>query len=383
MKQRFSRCWSLLTFVVLLFVSACSHAAQTPGRDYAELGIAGEKSRHGIYDPSLEYAGHQGWLAYSRIAMPQVSTGLAKTADQGASWIFVEEVNPSFQGTISAQGRQVKGVWRNEVASLVHDPDDPGREWKLFWNKYFTAEPFQDKDKRYDHGWIGYRFASRPEGPWSEESKLFAAGKFLAADHQVAVDLNRLHPDLAEFLVFTEPGAFYRDGVLYLSLEGSRNPAGLGDWESRKIFLLASRDHGRSWQYVGPLTGYQEARQLGYVTFTASTLFAVKDETFLMVTPSGALNKSHKHADGMYVFKFADLEKGRLTRDANGDLVVHDYIEPLAEVSRRAGQGDYDEHNIRGGIVMGQINVPNALTMLLKQGDVVIFRLFNMRQSIR
>ncbi len=88
---------SLLLPLVLALAAA---AAALP---LADVTVAGEKGNGGIYDPSVEYAsvGGTGWLAYSAVSGPElpfgpnVQTHLAKSQDGGASWSFVQPINPS------------------------------------------------------------------------------------------------------------------------------------------------------------------------------------------------------------------------------------------------------------------------------------------------
>jgi len=351
-------------------------------KSYAAVEIAQGNSKHGIYDPSIEYDNNTGWMTYSSIEMPKVSTYLAKSSDHGTKWNYVKTLNSAVKEKIIYNNKEILGVWRHEVSTLVHDPGDRGKEWKLFWHKYFTKKPYKAKDKLYAYGWIAYKTSTTPQGPWSEETALFGATKFTIKSYGVKIDLNSLHPDLADYLVFTEPAALYFKGLLYLSLEGSKIPRGMGAWKSRKTFLLVSHDHGKSWKYIGPLVDYRDSENLDYVVLTAASMFEEKGKVFLMVTPSGSLKKSHKNADGMFIFEFENIAEGKLKRDKKKHLLLHKFVKASEKEGGHGGQGDYDQYNTNGGIVMGHIKKRNLLKVLMKKEKNKPFNIFSTHQRV-
>jgi hypothetical protein len=343
-----------------------SHS-KTKRQGFSRVEMAKQPAKHGVYDPSVEYDDKGvGWLSYSSIEMPKtVQTDLAKSTNGGRTWEQVTVINPPLEEEIACAGRKQKGVWRNEVSSIVYDRGDPGREWKIFWHKYFASPPYKPKNREFECGWIAYRYASKPEGPWSQEIPLFGAKQgFPPAPFKPRIMLNDLHPDLRNYLVYSEPAALYKDGLLYLSLEGSESRLGMGKWSSRKSFLLVSHDHGKTWKYVGKLLDYKDARKLGYVTLTGESLFIDKGRVYLMSTPAGSLTKSYKDADGLYIFEFEDIKKAKLKRTKSGELVVHKYISPGKEGDIHGGHGDYDEKNKNGRIIMGQVKKPGVFSLL-------------------
>ncbi len=138
---------------------------------YEEIPIAGEDLKNGVFDPSLEYDGRGTlWMAYSRVEVPKkVDTRLAKSTDEGKTWHFIAGVNLATEGSIRTSGGEtVAGVWRHETPTLVRDPSDTARPWKLFWHKYFASAPYDAPQSRMlQYGWIAYREAADPAGPWS------------------------------------------------------------------------------------------------------------------------------------------------------------------------------------------------------------------------
>ncbi len=371
----------------LLFSVACLNGQGSARADKnplpPPLKIQGEEAAHGVYDPSIEYeANGTGWMSYSSVSMPKIETHLARSTDHGGTWRFVQALNTSDDASIAHAGQRIPGVWRHEVSALVYDPQDPGRQWKVFWHRYFTKKPFQGKDKIYAYGWIAHRHAADPGGPWSEEIALFGAGGAPPAPYKAQFDLSSLHRDLQGYRMFTEPGALYKDGVIYLSLDGSRSPSGMGQWKTRKTFLIASKDHGKSWFYVGTLLNYGDSQALGALVLMGSSLFEAKGRVFLMATPSGSRVGKNRHENGAYIFEFADIAQARLKRDRQHRLIPHQYINYTPE-GGRGGQGDYDRQNRDGGIVLGLIRRPRPAAILSKSGDSKVFNLINTGKGIK
>jgi hypothetical protein len=329
--------------------------------DYPELNISGDVVANGIYDPSVEYdsEGTTGWLAYSAVYGnvtpwgPHVATHIARSVDHGATWTFQQVVNPSTVATlILSDGSELQGVWNAEVATLVHDPDDPGREWKIFAHRIFrkSEDGFVGEQNVPAYSWIAMRSAADPAGAWSDEVALMSSGPLPPAPYDgVQIALNSLDPSLAGLLVYSEPGAFYRDGVLYLSLSG------LDGNGSDRIVLFASDDHGASWRFVASPLSNADAPALGYEFFDGSSIAADAGRVFLLVSP-GTASLMH---DGTLVFEFEDLAAGRLVR-TGGVPRVHKHIplQPAFASERGAGQSTYHRNNTAGGLLMPQINLP-------------------------
>jgi len=208
------------------------------------------------------------------------------------------------------------------------------------------------KKRIYNNGFIGYRYASSPGGKWSDEIPLFVQGPFIDQKISGTINLRKLHPDLKKITYFTEPGALEKDGVLYLSLD-ARSTYELKNFKYDRVILLSSKDHGRTWKYLGTLTDHQDATEFGYFTFTGSSLVASKGKHYLMTSPSGSLKPPHQGHVGAYIFEFEDLNSARLKRDRKGKLIIKKHIKPQWN---KGGQAHYDDGNYNGGIVIPQQN---------------------------
>lgn len=325
--------------------------------------IAGETNVNGIYDPSVEYdsAGVVGWLAYSYVYGPlvpwgpNVETHLARSLDHGATWTFEQVVNASLPVTLTLlDGTSVDGVWNYEVATLVHDPDDPGREWKLFAHRIFrkAENNFEGEQNLPAYSWIVFRWAADPAGAWSSEVPLMSSGPLPPAPYDLTqVAINDLDPSLAGLLVYSEPGGFYRDGVLYLSLTG------LVLTGPDRIVLLASDDHGQTWRYVGTPLSNADAASIGYLKFDGSSIVEDAGRVFLLASPQ---SQTVVH-DGTLVFEFTSLGTGELFRDGTGAPSVRKHVPPQPDFlsERGAGQSDYHAGNWSGGLLMPQLNLPD------------------------
>lgn len=321
---------------------------------FEKVVIAGEKVKSGIFDPSVEYGPDGiGWLAYSWVDVPaRVETHLARSTDHGKTWTYVSTLNHSAKGSQVVDGTARHGVWRYETPTLVYDSEDvPARRWKLFVERYLAVPPYKHGDSLHGDGWIEYQYAANPEGPWSKAIRLF--GK---PQSHSRVNVDSLSPDLAGISFYNEMGSVAAGGTLYLSMDASATPSGLGQWKKRKIILISSKDHGATWKYVGTLTDYADASHLGYLVLTASSLVKVGGQYYLFVSPAGAkgLFKRNRGHDGTIVVEFTDLSQARLQRDAQGHMVVLKWIKPDLN---EGGESDYDEQNTAGGIVFPQINL--------------------------
>ncbi len=364
-----------LVFVAMGFSVFTANPVLARGTDYGrfeKINIANEDPRNGFFDISVEYGDNgTGWMAYSRVELPKhVETHIARSTDRGRTWSYAGQVNQSVDGSVIIDGRTHQGVWRYETPTLLFDTEDiPARRWKLFVHRYLTVPPYRKEDRLFENGWIEYKYASTPGGAWSKGIRLFCK-----RENNCRIDLNSLHKDLKSNRMYSEIGSITVDGTIYLSMDVSTSPTGLGQWKHHKIVLVSSQDHGMNWSYVGTLTDYNDADALGYLVLTGSSLVKDDERLFMLVTPSGAkgLFKKKRGHDGTLVLAFDDISRARLKRDAKGKLVVLKTIKPDSR-SHSGGLSDYDERNVYGGVLFSQIN------LYMKPE---IFQIFSTKQRI-
>lgn len=321
---------------------------------FSTISVIGDEVTNGMYDISVEYGDDGiGWIAYSRIRLfANVETRIARSDDRGGSWKFVSLVNESDAGSLTMNGVSVTGTWRNETPSLMFDRhDSPQRRWKLFSQRYLVCPPYPGGESLFTNGWIEYRYAATPNGPWSERIRLFGG-----RENGCILDPRTLSPELAGYLFFNEIGTLCLSSMVFVSLDASPTASGLFDWEHRAIILLVSMDHCRTWSYLGKLTTYTDAAVFGYLAFTGSSLVIEDGKPHILLTPtgnfrSGATNTGH---DGVFVVEFDDILRARLRRDGNGMLAVKKRI-PLAPFAANGGLSDYHEQNMNGGLLFSQI----------------------------
>lgn len=326
----------------------------------------------GQFDPSLEYepGGDVGWMAYTEVDFPYLNTHIAKSEDGGASWDFIAEINRGYAGVITDvydQNRVKQGYWRNEVPSLVHHPADRGREWKLFWHHYFSI----GTDRLFQYGWVGYKYASHPSGPWSEEVPIFGSTDMFPPLelYETEFRLHELDVELASYVVYTEPGALVYNDVLYLCLTAFSTPS---SGRMPDIVLLSFSVETQTWSYLGKLLGPEDASDFGFDTFNAASLTQEQGRLFLLAAGYNVDGTHH----GTYVFEIENVEFAQIKRDGQGDVVPVKYF-PLSKGYINGGHSDYDEHNIQGGLVM-----PQTATEPLDNDFTNFWQLFDTERGI-
>ncbi|MEM1197182.1 MAG: hypothetical protein AAGH57_13850 [Pseudomonadota bacterium] len=361
----------LVLVLALTLVSACGTDERAPDPIATEpvspppseiaydlLVVEGEDAQPNIFDPSLEYAqdASTGWLAYTDVEGgaapigPLHHSNIARSDDGGETWTLVTRANLSERATlIDNHGVAQTGAWAYEVPSLVHVPDDQEAPWKLFTHRYFWTEA----ERLAAYGWIALREAASPSGPWGEEVALFGTNFTPFEPFETRLNIADLDASLSDAVALTEPGTLYRNGVLYLSLSVL-----LPDGPDR-IILLVSVDQGETWRFLATLITRADAQAIGAARYDGSSLTQVGEEVYLLATPE---RNGFIH-DGTHVFRFADIETGRLER-SGARLAVINHIplqtdETMGD-NRGGGQVDYDEANRVGGVLFPQIDTDNA-----------------------
>lgn len=232
----------------------------------------------------------------------------------------------------TADGRTAfrAGVWRVETPSLVYDPQDKGREWKLFAFKYFW-----DREEKYQLGMaqrysmIVYKTSNDPTKGWSEEKWLFsAAPDYPPPPYQelILLHLDKLSPSLQDIFSYARPSVVLKDGVLFMTLSAFDK-----DMKLDRIVMISSSDHGNSWAYAGAPLQKADLAALGsgYMGISGASLFLKGGQLYLAAAFAG--DKTASRAS--FIFAFDDPAQGALKRDpqTGAALVVNRVMPPALD----------------------------------------------------
>lgn len=291
----------------------------------------------GTFDPSpvLVEGGDTGAMSYSAVAsLAAVETRIAVTDDAGATWTWVANANQTSEVSLTlaapipeCPSGTCEGIFTHEVSSLVHDPGDAGREWKLFAHTYVAipgAMPNQ-ADNLYPLGYIHLWTASAPEGQWADEGKALGwANPASDVSSEGAATLVTDFPEASDCLALTEPGALvHADGTIDLAV-GCPHLA--GSEVAIRVLLLRSTDGAATFDLVGVLLEGAEGPCLGgsAPTLNAPHLFVEGGATWLLVSPSGP----NEHGfDGYRGCALLELVGDAVARDAEGRPRVERFID--------------------------------------------------------
>ncbi len=274
----------------------------------------------GMLDPAIASDGKQPgktmMAATVLIPPPDGRTGLATevhlfTAPKDCnSWSHLNAVfGTKNENLLAPDGETTlaQGFWRIETPTLVYDPDDPGKEWKIFAYKYFWSGNM--KLTGY-YSIIVYKYAHDPMQKWSDEQWLFSARPdYPPAPYGelVSQKLNTLSPALADVAFYTRPSVVYDQGVMLMSLS-----AFTGNDQPDRIIVIASFDHGQNWQYLGaPLSTADLAGLGNYTKLQGATLLRDQGKLYLATV----LGTAETEGAGTFLFEFDDLTKATLKRD--------------------------------------------------------------------
>lgn len=374
-------CLALGVILGIVLVSGCVKEPLEPSypiidKAYERISIIGETSNKGVFDSSVEYKDSSlGYLVYSGLEQPPeklqypniefIHTHLAKSTDNGRTWTFVKRLTesisdtveaPFFAGIFNLDSDTIEGEWHNEVPTLVYVPDDTGKEWKLFWHKYFSRDmpAGEDRPRILSHSWIMMKEASSPEElDEAEEIKLFGTGFSPGAKYNFESDSGRINPS-AVITTYTEPGSLYWNNKLYVVLSYFE-----GTGESHRLILISSSDYGRAWDYIGVLLDGEDAQSLDrdYINFWGAALAEEDGRLFLLVPP--IVEDKVENYRGTFVFEFEDIDQALLKRE-NGALIPYKYFKYSLPRNINSGQADYHKYNTYGGLIMPQADLSAA-----------------------
>jgi hypothetical protein len=266
------------------------------------------------------------------------------------------------------------GTWRAETPTIVYDPDDRGREWKLFAYKYFwTGDPADAMEVAHRFGVIAYKYTSDLNKDWSTEQWLFspAPGSPPAPYGQmVLLQLSRLDPSLQNIASYARPSAVYKNGTLVLTLSAFTKgelepehkdgymPPHMQALTPDQIIMIASSDHGNSWRYVGTvlqksdLPGMAKKGALPFTQIAGATLLEQNGQVYL----AASLGNEQQRGAGTFILGFDNFFSGTLRRDPEtGKPLILNEI-PLKKVSGAVGGGmaAYNDACGKNGVLQTQ-----------------------------
>jgi hypothetical protein len=295
----------------------------------------------GYGDPSLVYpaGADSGFMTYTAVGFALAQTRIASSADHGASWTYLGQVNETTPLTISTSDLQVcgasscSGTWVHEVSSAIDDAADPNsaQRYKVFAHSYFIPD---GGAAQYNIGSIDLWTASnlKDGGAWTE-TRLFGWSSSSPRSSNGVRFVVTTDPTLSSLLgacdAMTEPGAMVRGATIDLALGCERIVSASS--VPIEIMLIRSADHGATWTPVGNLLDVNDAALLGATgpwgpQVNGADLFEANGAYYLYATPNGpvtSLGATTSGYRGCDAFQFADIDAGTLVR-CGGAPVVFD-----------------------------------------------------------
>jgi hypothetical protein len=333
------------------------------------LGGVDAGAVEGMTDADLEKA-DKSLMAFSsftternnNLTRTHLNVDLAISPDNGKVWYLNTRVFAGrYDEFIDQDGitPRAEGTWRYEQPTIVYDPKDKTAPYKVFAYKYFWNIS-EGAALARQSGSIVYKSATTlSPANWSNEMVLFSASPTQPPrpyNQMVKLTLNRLSPNLQNYIAYADPSAIVTERGLLLVLsaftaDDLQNP--------NALILIGSQDHGQSWAYIGTLLTRADLQKIDFDTaapythFKAPTLFEKDNAFYLMLS----LGNQTVQNDGAHVFAFDDLYQARLKRDDQGALIPTNHLKLDIILDNRAfgiGQGAYVD-GIDGGVYMTQI----------------------------
>jgi hypothetical protein len=291
-----------------------------------------------------------------------VSTRLAYSDDQGATWI---DSGSTINGVLDVDLDPLPvpfnaGTWHNEVSSLIYDPGAAANErWKLLWHHYLLI----NGDRHFEHGWIGLKTAATPTQLASAtEVKLFSSFGYDPGNNILngpsgspvggapAIALDTALTTTLNGCFFTEPGMLATSSALYVSMLCVKSPT------DHRIILLkcdspCDTTSASSWTYVGTALNDTDAASFGFDQgFSAPGLVTSSGQNYLMVTPQSS-TPFDSHYNGCRVFRFTDIDTASLQRTGG----VPDLVATVnGDAGSFNGACTYLPAASRAGVIYGQ-----------------------------
>lgn len=358
-----SACFILFTAIYVPYVAL--HFSLGPKKNIIQVvKVAGALKASGMLDPSLTYDARdkEVWMAYT--AQENAATMSVRMAEMRGGtncreWVaraggFEAKVDDIF----APDGQTVlrSGMWRVETPALVYDPDDKGREWKLYVYKYFWAnDPKSVMSVAQHYGVIAYKYraaASDDSEDWSSEQWLFSAAPGYPPppyEQSILLHLNRLDPSLQNVVSYARPSVIYKDGALVMTLSAFTD--GL---TPDRVIMIVSLDHGGSWRYAGTVLQQSDVSAIDANARLAGASLVEQDGQVYL---AAVLGNEQQRGQGTFIFGFDDFSKGALQRDPKTGAPVMLHQIPLPKEgtgSLGGGAAAYNDACASGTLVTEQ-----------------------------
>jgi hypothetical protein len=365
-------------FVIASSIVAPSSADEIARSTTSQALLVGVGAR-GVFDPSVaeDPATHRLWMSYSSFDVSSRSRSGVNLriaySDDGETWqdagvvqpftdVVVGPLTATEAGEVDVEAGS-GGTWQNETSTLVYDDHAPREQrWKLFWHQTLWAN---DVPRYASYSWIALKMADSAENLAHAPSiKLFTgymarkAGEsaempaFSPLPQPPAIQLDKKDPQLGACM-FGQPAAISAPDGLYLALDC----AWLGTRPLLHTALLRCAYPGcnvtdaASWTAVGRLTEPRDGPQLDeqYKGFGGTSLVESGGHYYLIATPIVSADNRY---DGCLVYRFEDLNYGKLERGRRGKLVVAQTVHGIPETHHGACAA---HSRLKGGILLSQI----------------------------
>ena len=318
-----------IIYAPIVFLSPIKKMQKSPVKF---LKIAGATIQTaGLLDPSIAYDQKSGkvWMTYTA-ENPSRNPGGGMMFHVRMASALVEncegwmQVDGGFEGKtddiLGADGHTIfrSGAWRIETPTLVHDPEDIGREWKLYAYKYFwDNNPMYARQISRRYGMIVYKYTTDPAKGWSTEQWLFSptSGNLPPPYGQmVLMHLNDLDASLKNIEVYSRPSALVNGGALVMTLSAFTKGA-----TPDRIIMIISGNHGKSWKYAGTPLRASDLEGIGPYTRLSGASIIEQDGIIYL---AAVLGDEQQYGKGTFIFKFDDFTKGLLQRDPKTGIPV-------------------------------------------------------------
>lgn len=330
-------------------------ASQSSAQPYAPITVSGLQLEKGNFDPApTRDENGDLWMSYSHVSVQSsgldlVETRLATSNDEGLTWAD-SGVQVNSPETLSLPPPSDVNAVTHEVSRLVYDPfavaagADP---WILLWHRYLSVLINGQKQRLFQHGWIGLKTGPTPMA-LAGERKLFAGAIYDPVNNGDSLgppeyQLNLLDPALSGCVSFSEPGVLAKQAGVYIALLCAKAT------RPNKIVLLRCDHRLTNCVYIGDLLNGSEASTVksGYDDFSAPELVSTAGQDYLIASPVIAAGGIYR---GCVVYRIPDIQTATVEHQS-GKPVAYRVIPERGDFN---GACAFVDGMTGSGIMMGE-----------------------------